>query len=144
MLNYWSIYYWTRYQAFFALTRISARICLWLEFSCDMQYNDQLFHAITHQLLNFLLPQLVKNAYELNVRYAVGKECFSCQLHFYFCEQEMGNCSDDAPRTSERNVGVNKNTILENVASIKIWTIDVVFFFEFLLLSIIFTLYMHY
>ena len=38
---------------------------------------------------------------------------------FDFCEQEMRYCSNDAPRTGERNVNVNKHNKSKNVASIK-------------------------
>ena len=44
---------------------------------------------------------------------------FSYYFYFHFCKQEMPYCSDDAPRTVERNVNLNKNTS-ENVASNKI------------------------
>ena len=40
--------------------------------------------------------------------------CFY-QFYFHFCKQEMRNCSDDSPRTGQRNVQLNKNTS-ENVA----------------------------
>ena len=45
---------------------------------------------------------------------------FSC--YFHLCKQEMRMCSDDAPRTRERNV--NFKTTSENLASNKIFHPD--------------------
>ena len=39
-------------------------------------------------------------------------------FHFHFCKQEICCCSDDASRTGEQNVNLDKNA-LENVASNK-------------------------
>ena len=48
---------------------------------------------------------------------------FFLLVQFYFGKQEMFYCSDDAPRTWERNVNLNKNTS-ENVALNKMFHPD--------------------
>ena len=44
-------------------------------------------------------------------------------FHLYFCKQEMRYCSEDAPRTGERNVNLNKKTS-ENAALNKMFHSD--------------------
>ena len=49
---------------------------------------------------------------------------FSYKFHLYFCKQEMRYCSEDAPRTGERNVNCNKKTTSENVVLNKMFHPD--------------------
>ena len=74
-----------------------------------------------------ILHVVIRNVYFLVV---TSQECipghlhFSYRFHLYFCKQEMRYCSEDAPRTGERNVNCNKKTTSQNVVLNKMFHPD--------------------
>ena len=80
--------------------------------------------ALASSLVSSTPPLVIRNVAYFFV--VTSQECipghldFSYKFHLYFCKQEMRYCSEDAPRTGERNVNCNKKTTSENVVLNKI------------------------
>ena len=86
-----------------------------------------ILRTVTHFLFAKIQMKLIrKMQVTRNTLYSWSLECipghlhFSYKFHLYFCKQEMRYCSEDAPRTGERNVNCNKKTTSENVVLNKI------------------------
>ena len=75
---------------------------------------------ILHVVIRNVVYFLVVTSQE----YIPGHLHFSYKFHLYFCKQEMRYCSEDAPRTGERNVNCNKKTTSENVVLNKMFHPD--------------------